>query len=202
MEIIGEGAEAKIIKIDDNVLKKIRLPKTYRLEIIDNKLRKFRNKREFKILTKLYEAKVNVPQPFELIENIRKENEEQEIAFTFKYIKGDNIKYILDKRILNFAFDEIIKIHNQNITHSDLTTLNMLYSNNKVYIIDFGLGLFSHKAEDKAVDLNIFFNCIKNEHPEFYDKKEELIKIYLEKAQNSEKIIKSLNNIEKRGRNK
>jgi len=200
METIAEGAEAKIIKLDENILKKIRLPKTYRLEIIDRKLRKFRNKREFKILTKLYEAKVNVPQPFELIENTKEE--EQEIAFTFEYINGENVKKNINETILNLAFNEIIKIHNQNITHSDLTTLNMIYFNNKVYIIDFGLGLFSHKAEDKAVDLNIFFNCIKNEHPEFYNKKEELIETYLEKAQNSEKTIKSLNNIEKRGRNK
>ena len=53
METLFEGAEAKILKIDDSRLKKVRLAKSYRLEQIDHKIRKFRTRREFKVLSKL-----------------------------------------------------------------------------------------------------------------------------------------------------
>lgn len=196
METIAQGAEANIIKLNDKILKKLRLSKPYRLKIIDDRLRKFRCKREFKILTKLYENKINVPKPYELI------IENDEISFTFEYIKGNILKSVINEKLLKTAFQEIIKMHNQDIVHNDLTTLNMIQKNNKIYIIDFGLSIFSNKIEDKAVDLNLFFTCIKNEHPSIYKNKEALEKLYTKKTELGEKIIKRLKEIEKRGRNK
>jgi Kae1-associated kinase Bud32 len=93
-------------------------------------------------------------------------------------------------------------MHNLDIVHGDLTTLNMIHSNNKIYLIDFGLSNVSSKIEDKAVDLNLFFTCIKNEHPNLYSLKNELLKIYETKSNNSKLILKRLEMIEKRGRNK
>jgi N6-L-threonylcarbamoyladenine synthase/protein kinase Bud32 len=193
--IIAEGAEAKIVKIDKNTLKKLRLPKTYRISEIDTKLRKFRNKREFKILTKLYEEKINVPKPIENIAN------KEEIAFIFEYIDGIVLKEVLTEKLLYKAFEEIMKMHKLDIIHGDLTTLNMLVKEGKIYLIDFGLSEFTHKIENKAVDLNLFFTCIKNEHPDFYFYKEKLLKKY-SKLEFGEKIIQRLKKIEHRGRNK
>lgn len=196
MDLIAEGAEAKIYKLDNGILKKIRLPKAYRLEIIDLKLRKFRNKREFKILTKLYENRVNVPKPFEI------SDKKTDIYFTFEYLKGEVLKDVLTKETLFLAFEEIIKMHNLNVVHGDLTTLNMIKVDNLIYIIDFGLGQFSSKYEDKAVDLNLFFTCIKNEHPDLFKYKNELIENYLNKVKDNISIIDKLSKLEKRGRNK
>ena len=78
----------------------------------------------------------------------------------------------------------------------------MIDSDSKIYIIDFGLSEFTYKVEDKAVDLNLFFNCIKNEHPDLYKAKSKLEELYLNKANNSKNVIDRLNQIEKRGRNK
>jgi N6-L-threonylcarbamoyladenine synthase/protein kinase Bud32 len=193
--VIYEGAEAKIIVLDDNILKKLRVKKNYRVDILDNKIRKFRNRREFKVLTKLYEGGVLVPRVYELFE-------EEEFAFTFEYIKGNILKKVLDKELLKLGFGEIIKMHQLEIVHGDLTTLNMIEMGKKVYLIDFGLANFSRKIEDKAVDLNLFFNCIKNEHPNHYKYKEELERMYLEEVEKSESVIRRLHQIEKRGRNK
>ena len=195
MDLIGEGAEAKIFQVDKLILKYIRLPKTYRIPIIDTKLRKNRNKREFKILTKLYENKLNVPKPIQLIEN------KEEMSFTFEYIKGNTLKNTINKQLLEKAFNEIIKMHNLDITHGDLTTLNMIETE-KIYLIDFGLAQFSSKYEDKAVDLNLFFNCIKNEHPKLHIYKNTLIQKYLKGANDSNKVIEKLEKLELRGRNK
>lgn len=197
-KIISQGAEGKIVKIDKNTLEKVRDVKPYRLEIIDTKLRKNRNRREFKILNKLYDAKINVPKPFEIIEK----KEKKEFSFTFEYLKGENLKTCLNKKLLFKVFEEIIKMHNLNIIHGDLTTLNMMNVKKEVFLIDFGLSEVSNKFEEKGVDLNLFFNCIKNEHPEFYKFKVDLIKIYLKKAENSNSVLERLRNIEKRGRNK
>lgn len=194
MELIGQGAEAKIFKIDSNTLLKIRDKKEYRLEIIDKKLRKSRNKREFKILKKLFENKVNVPEPFKL--------NEKNINFTFKFIDGIILKETLNKETLFLAFKEIIKMHNLDIIHGDLTTLNMIESKNKIYIIDFGLSQISLNIEEKAVDLNLFFTCIRNEHKNYFKYKNDLIKEYLKNTNNAEKIIERLNKVELRGRNK
>lgn len=196
MDLIAKGAEAQIIKIDENTLRKERLPKKYRLEIIDKRLRKFRNKREFKVLTKLHESDVNVPKPYEISEK------EENISFTFEYIQGSILKNVLDKELLYKALDQIIYMHNLNIVHGDLTTLNMIEKDKKVFLIDFGLADFSNKGEDKAVDLNLFFTCIKNEHPDLYNEKDNLLKEYKSKAEHGEDTLRKLINIEHRGRNK
>ncbi len=194
MELIGEGAEAQIFKINSTTLKKIRLEKKYRLEIIDKKLRKSRNKREFKILKKLFENKINVPEPFKL--------DEKEINFTFQFINGKVLKETINEEKLFQIFNEIIKMHNLEITHGDLTSLNMLDKKNKIFLIDFGLGQLNSNIEDKAVDLNLLFNCIKNEHNNIYYLKKELIKEYKNKANKGNKIIERLEKVELRGRNK
>ena len=193
MELIAEGAEAKIYLIE-NKLRKIRIEKNYRIKEIDEKLRKKRNKREFKVYSKLYENGVNVPKPIEL--------NEREFYFDFEYIKGSILKNTINETKIENAFKQIIKIHNLDIIHGDLTTLNMIDSDSKIYIIDFGLSEFTYKVEDKAVDLNLFFNCIKNEHPNLYKAKSKLEELYLNKANNSKNVIDRLNQIEKRGRNK
>ncbi|NQZ85229.1 MAG: Kae1-associated serine/threonine protein kinase [Nanoarchaeales archaeon] len=213
--LIATGAESQIHKINQTTLKKIRLPKTYRLKEIDEKLRKFRNRREFKVLQKLHIANtINVPEPYKLIEdkrspiksidlmdtkNATRIFEYVEISFEFEFLQGDVLKKCLTKELLFEAFEQIIQMHKLEVTHSDLTTLNMIYSNNKVFLIDFGLAEFSVKPEDRAVDLNLFFNCIKNEHPDLIKYKEELIEIY---KQFEPKVLINLKKLELRGRNK
>lgn len=193
-----EGAEAKLIQTNENTLKKIRIEKKYRHKLLDKKLRNFRNKREFKILKKLFENKINVPEPIQINPN----KSESEIYFTMEFIKAEPLKYSINEELLFKAFDEIIKIHNLDITHGDLTTLNMLDKNNKVYVIDFGLALFSNNVEEKAVDLNLFLSCIKNEHPNLYEHKKKLLEIYQKNSNNGIEIIKRLKQVEQRGRNK
>lgn len=194
-KILNTGAEAQIIIIDDNTLKKLRNKKKYRIEVIDNKLRKFRNRREFKILNNLHQNNILAPKPYELFEK-------EEYSFTFEYIKGNILKSVINYELLKKAFLQIINIHNLDIIHGDLTTLNMIEKDNEIYLIDFGLSNFSNKAEDKAVDLNLFFKSIKNEHPNLYQYKKSLENHYLKNANNANKTIERLKAIEKRGRNK
>ena len=194
MEIIGEGAEAQIEIVSKDVLRKVRVSKGYRVSALDNKLRRFRNKREFKVLSKLYEEGVNCPKVFDI--------NEDEFFFTFEYVCGDLLKEVLDYELLNEAFSGIVKMHNCGVVHNDLTTLNMIVKSGRVFLIDFGLSDFSVRIEDRAVDLNLFFSCIRNEHNDFYRFKEELLSMYSKSVHSGERVVKRLFEIEKRGRNK
>ena len=194
MEKLSEGAESIIEIVNDKILQKTRLEKKYRHPQLDVKLRKFRCKREFKILLKLQELKINVPKPYEISKN--------KTDFTFEFLKGEILKNCLNEELLKKAFNQIIKMHKAGIIHGDLTTLNMINKNKEIYLIDFGLSKFSSNIEEKGVDLNLFFNCIKNEHNEFYSLKDKLIQKYSKEIDNEKEVIKRLEEIEMRGRNK
>jgi len=195
MEIVAKGAEAEIYKVNETTLKKIRLEKTYRIPQLDTKLRKSRNRREFKILTKLTNSKINVPKPIQLLEK-------DEIAFTFEYIDGTVLKKCLTEKLLKKAFNQIIEMHNFGVVHGDLTTLNMIEKNCEIYLIDFGLAEVQTKSENRAVDLNLFFKCIQNEHPDFFHMKSKLLEQYKTSIESGANVLKSLDKIEHRGRNK
>lgn len=193
MDMIAEGAEAKILKLENGILKKIRMPKSYRLDVLDLKLRKSRNRREFKVLNKLNDFGVNVPQVYEIFEK-------DEISFTFEYIEGNVLKDVMNKNLLFLAFGQIILMHKFGVVHGDLTTLNILVKNNEIYLIDFGLSDFNFNIELRAVDLNLFFTCIRNEHPNFFKYKSELLEKY--SAEFGTDVLKRLDVVEHRGRNK
>ena len=79
----------------------------------------------------------------------------------------------------------IAKLHNANIIHGDLTTSNMIISKNKLYLIDFGLGFESHKAEDKAVDLHVLKEALEARHVK---KSNEFCRIIIENYKKTSKI--------------
>jgi len=71
----------------------------------------------------------------------------------------------------------------------------------KIFIIDFGLGFFSSKQEDKAVDLHLIKQALEAKH---YQNHEELFNNLLKgyKWKDSRKIINRLKIVERRGRHK
>lgn len=190
-KIIQQGAEATIL-LDKNQITKDRTKKSYRLPIIDKKLRTRRTKAEAKIINKLSKI-INVPKIIET------DNQEK---IVMEYLKGEKLSDHLEKlnwkNICKEIGKTITKIHDQNIIHGDLTTSNMIYKN-KLFLIDFGLGFHSHKIEDKAVDLHLLKQALEAKHfsifPEAYNI---ILKNY--KANKADLIIERINIIEKRGR--
>ncbi|MFT4303948.1 MAG: KEOPS complex kinase/ATPase Bud32 [Candidatus Woesearchaeota archaeon] len=199
MKLITSGAEAKIYEINDTIIKQ-RNAKQYRINEIDISLRKFRTKREAKILKTLNELSVNVPKirtvdlkKFEIIMDKITGNKLRD--------KLKNSNY--EKIAKNIAKDIAI-IHNNNIIHGDLTTSNMiLTNNNQIYFIDFGLSFFSTKSEDKAVDIHLFRQALESKHNKIWEKMFEIFIIeYTKKVDNAKEIIDRFKKVEIRGRNK
>jgi Kae1-associated kinase Bud32 len=86
-------------------------------------------------------------------------------------INGKVLKKVVDsfsseelKTIFIQLGKEIVKMHNVNIVHGDLTTANILVKDKELYFIDFGLGNFSDKLEDKAVDLRVLRQALESKH--------------------------------------
>ena len=195
-KLIAQGAESKLF-FEDNKIIKDRLRKGYRLKEIDEKLRKFRTKREAKVLEEL--RKINFPAP-KLFFNDGRQKIEME------FIQGQLLKNVLEKKNCLKLSEEIGKkvavLHNNGIIHGDLTTSNMIL-NKEIYFIDFGLSFFSKKAEDKAVDLHLLRQALESKHYKIWEKCfKAVLSSYKKNAENSMETLKRLDIVESRGRYK
>lgn len=200
-KILFHGAEA-LVFLDANTIIKKRVRKSYRLKELDETIRKLRTRSETKLLKK---ASKLIPAP----EIVNVDEKEKEISM--KFIKG---KKLSDKfetfsdfqqlKIFKKIGENISKLHDSSIIHGDLTTSNMIFNEeeNKVYFIDFGLGFFSDKVEDKAVDLHLLKQVLKANHFRNWDKNfNEIIKSY-KISKDFEKVLERLKKVESRGRYK
>ena len=200
IKLIYQGAEAKILlNADKNFIIKDRIKKSYRLPIIDEKIRKSRTKSEAKLLTKCSQI-INCPKPF-FIPDFQK--------IKMPFIEGKRLSDWLDKFSLEEAKTicievgkDVAKLHDNNIIHGDLTTSNMILSDNKIYFIDFGLGFHSHRVEDKAVDLHLLRQALEAKHFKAWQILFNAVIEGYKTSKNAEKTLKQLEKVEKRGRYK
>lgn len=192
--LISQGAEA-ILYLENNLLVKERIKKSYRISEIDDKLRKLRTRSEAKIIKKIEN---NVPKIIDADEKTAK--------ITMEYIDGELIKNILDNlpkekriEICNQIGNIIKQLHEKNVIHGDLTTSNMILKDDKVYFIDFGLSFISPKVEDKAVDLHLLKQALESKHYTHFD---ESFKAVLKGYAPSKEFLTRLAKVEQRGRYK
>jgi len=172
-QILAQGAEAVIYKIDNKIVKD-RIPKKYRLPELDRKIIKSRTKSEAKILNKL-KLIINVPKIIEVKDN----------KIIMQFIKGKKLSDSLDNlqnkyEIAEQIGREIAKLHDCDIIHGDLTTSNMIYveDNNKNYKNnDVLLANNSKKMNETSADSdNLKNNLIINKTEK--DKKINNFKVY------------------------
>ncbi len=179
-------------------IQKSRVPKSYRHPKLDTRIRKTRTKGEAKILTKSLEAEVNVPKVLN----------KSEFELQIEYLPGEKLSETLNDyeekkqfEIMKKLGEQTAKLHDSDIIHGDLTTSNTILRDEKIYLIDFGLGFFSKKVEDKAVDLHLIKQALEAKHFQNY---ENLFKNFLKgyKSKDKEEILERLKAVEKRGRYK
>jgi len=208
-QIIQQGAEAIIYKISPTSLIKDRIPKSYRLPALDNKIRKRRTKKEVKLLQK---ASKLIPTPEVL------ESDIYQIEMT--YLPGKKLSEHLDTLPHNIQICETIGkqialLHDNEIIHGDLTTSNMILSTipaanstadnfkkEKLFFIDFGLGFTSSKAEDKAVDLHLIKQALEAKHFKNFEKFFNAVLKGYKSSPNADQVLNRLKKVESRGRYK
>src|SRR3989344_1785803 len=198
MEKLAQGAEA-ILWLDKQRILKERLQKGYRLPEIDEKLRRFRTRREAKILQRL-EA-IDFPAPH------LQDFCDQRMSITMDFIKGETLKDVLNHNNVNIIAKSIGKnvaeLHQNGIIHGDLTTSNMIMNNEGIKFIDFGLSQFSDKIEDKAVDLFVLDRALGSTHTELHPEIfEKVVAAYSENYPEAVKVLERVQAVKGRGRNK
>lgn len=194
MKKIAKGAEAVLLKDNGNVLKD-RIKKSYRLPEIDDKVRKRRTKTEASLLRAAKRAGINVPAVSEM----------SETSLGIEFINGNKLRDVLGNENAIEIGEQIGiaigKLHTYDIIHGDLTTSNMIISGNDLYFIDFGLGFQSKRIEDKAIDLYVLWEALESTHNKIKDILwVSILKAYAEHFDEAKKVIKTLHEIEKRGR--
>lgn len=198
--LIAQGAEAKIFQ-DNNLVIKERNSKSYRIKELDDKIRKYRTRREISILEKASKI-IPVPKIYN--------SSEKEFKIEMDFIDGKRLSEVLDSfenkkisAICKTIGKQVAILHNNNIIHGDLTTSNMILKNNEIYFLDFGLSFIDQKSEHKAVDLHLLKQALESKHYKHFELSfKAVIEGYKETAKDNKQILDRLDKVECRGRYK
>ena len=194
MKLLSRGSEGFIYLVEADEFKigipkyivKIRPERKYRHKLIDSSLRKYRTRREYKILTKAKSLGINVPEVYKV--------NEKEFWIAMQYIEGNTLTLNSFLKHLEKAAEIVANLHKANIIHGDLHPKNFIFSN-ELYIIDFGLSFISKRIEDKAVDLFELRKLLKESWDKFAE-------VYKKNYEEGNEVLKKLEEIERRGRYK
>ncbi|RLJ05032.1 MAG: Kae1-associated kinase Bud32 [Candidatus Aenigmatarchaeota archaeon] len=194
-----QHAAESIIYLDEvnNLVIKKRIKKRYRLPEIDDSLRKFRTKSEASLIRKASRIGIDVPKIFCVGDD----------EIKMEYLGKKKIRDVITKKnyikICKKIGFVISQLHKNNIIHGDLTTSNMILKEDRIYLIDFGLGFHSSRIEDKATDLHLLFKALESTHFSLsHDAWNVIINSYKENYGDADRVLSRLKKIKERGRYK
>ncbi|KSW11324.1 hypothetical protein CF15_00160 [Pyrodictium occultum] len=181
-EELGEpfhrGAEAYLYLIDwlgRRAVLKLRVAKSYRHPLLDQRLRWRRTVNEAKAVQAALEAGVNAPAIYYV--------DPAAAAIVMEYIDGVSLRDLVEEkpgeaaRYARMLGEAAARLHAAGISHGDLTTSNVLVSGDRVYLIDFGLASLRSEERDQAVDVHLYLRSLESTHPEHVD---EMLQAFLE----------------------
>ena len=127
---------------------------------------------------------------------------------TFEYVKGHRIKDVFDdltvyqrKKIAYQMGVQIALLHNAEIIHGDLTTSNMILSDEMIYFIDFGLSEINNEIEAQGVDLHLLMEALESTHFRYSSSFKDVFKGYTDTYESNSDLVKhKIDEIVKRGR--
>jgi len=203
--LLYRGAEADVVLGDWQGLEavfKIRKPLTYRLQVLDETIRRQRTVHEAEMMHLAKRA--GVASPFLYNVDI------QSSTLVMQFVRGVRMKDLvaslsgtqLDVAFFEFGQD-VAKLHRFGIMHGDLTTANVVRSDGRLVFIDFGLSMRTTRLEDHAVDLRLIKETLVGAHPDISARAlDALSRGYasLVGPTRSHAVLKQLQNIERRGR--
>ena len=147
------GAEA-VVSIGEAEVRKHRVPKGYRAGWLDARLRAERARAEARLLSSARRAGVPTPIVLDLDGDV----------LVLQRVAGPQLKECITSELAGMAGEVVGRLHGAAIVHGDLTTSNMLWTGQRVVLIDFGLAYSSPQMEDQATDLHVFFQTLRSTH--------------------------------------
>ncbi|MBN1235635.1 MAG: Kae1-associated kinase Bud32 [Methanotrichaceae archaeon] len=161
---IGRGAEA-VITLENGIVRKRRLAKSYRQPVLDERIRQERTMREAKITSDA--RRHGVPTP--IICDVSR------FELKMENIVGEKLKDIINPKLSEMVGETVGRLHRGGIVHGDLTTSNMILSRGKICLIDFGLSFYERTVEAQGVDVHVYFQTLESTH----DRPGELIEAFM-----------------------
>lgn len=205
MNLIRKGAEASLFQAryhDLRVIVKMRLRKSYRIPELDSEIRARRTIREAQLMREARMAGVSIPALFSV--------DPVNAWIVMQYVEGARLKEYLEStspqdgcRLCEALGCLIGRLHRRGVIHGDLTTSNMILSSGKIFFIDFGLGEFSQKIEERGVDLHLLRRALSSTH---YKRAKQLFEAVLRGytaevgAETANEVKARVKSIERRGR--
>lgn len=162
---LKRGAEAELRRTEflgRAAVEKFRVPKAYRLPMLDDELRRSRVRMEARLMSEARAAGVAVPVIYDidLVAN----------KLVMEFVDGPTAKEVLDQggppaRETAREIGRIAgRLHKAGIIHGDLTTSNMIVRDGRIVMIDFSLGGKANTPEERGVDLHLLREALTSAH--------------------------------------
>ena len=143
------GAEAVVeFETDPARVHKRRLAKGYRHPELDERLRRQRTRSEARLTSEA--RRVGVPTPVVL------DVDPVEGTLEFEFVGAADLREAVSERSVREVGRHLANCHGAGFVHGDPTPRNVRVGDDRVYLIDFGLGYHSDHVEDYAMDLHVF----------------------------------------------
>ena len=202
MRLIRRGAEAEIYEstmFGKKLIVKRRIPKGYRIEELDRRIRAERTRAEARVLHRAKEAGVRAPYIYDI--------DMQDMAITMEYLDLPRVKDVLDdmpsdekERIAEMIGKAVASLHSKGLVHGDLTTSNMLIEGDRIALIDFGLAEITKEKERMASDLRVLKEGWRSAHYRDEDLVERIFSTYSESWDGGFDVLRMLEKAEGRRR--
>jgi TP53 regulating kinase-like protein len=205
LTLIAKGAEADLLLDTDwngrKALLKRRGVKKYRHPQIDKEIRRYRTLHEADIIHRAKKAGVPTPLIFQL--------DPGNATIIMEFIEGEKVRDIVpqlseaeNKMLFRIIGEESGRLHKAGLIHGDLTTSNIIKTEDRVVFIDFGLGEISKEVEKRGVDFNLMVRMLASTH---YTVMEMLLEAFKEGYRKSmgveaEEVFQRADEVRRRGR--
>jgi Kae1-associated kinase Bud32 len=194
------GAEAVITAMEWRgrpAVEKRRVTKGYRDPALDEELRRSRLRKEVRLFREARRAGVPVPVIYDI--------DPAGHTLVMQRIEAPTVKERLrepgDRSVIVDAIGRTVgQLHAAGVVHGDLTTSNMLWSDDRLYLIDLSLGEKTDSTEARGVDLRLLKEACTSAHydrPELFDV---ILAGYRAAFRDADTAIEKMREIEERGR--
>lgn len=200
-ELIFRGAEAEVRRrefLGVPAVAKNRLPKSYRLPVLDARIRRDRTRSEAQLLAQAREAGIPVPHVLDV--------DLASASLMLECVPGPSLREHLQSNAPDAAercreFGRLVgRLHAAGLVHGDLTTSNVIVGPRGLVLIDFGLAQRSQELEDRGVDLHLVERTFEASHPEERHFHEAVIAGYRETFASWKQVRERVEAIKARGR--
>lgn len=189
LQEIGRGAEA-VITLKDGMVHKWRLPKSYRVVALDERIRHDRTVTEARIISESRRCGVPTPIVYDV----------SEFEITMEHIDGVKLKDAITPDLAARVGELVGRLHRRGIIHGDLTTSNMIVFKDRIYLIDFGLAYHDPGVEAQGVDVHVFFQTLASTHDRFDELIESFKEGYCRIYPRAQEVFLRVDEIRSRGR--